>query len=209
MPASPRPGAGGPERIGVFGGTFDPPHVGHLRVAEAAREALGLDRVLWMPAATNPHKQGQAQSPPEHRLAMVRLATADHPAFEVSGLELDRSGASYTVDTLRALAAARPGVDWTLLVGGDSLASFARWREPEAILGLARLAVYPRPGVDLSALPADVLARAAILDAPLLDVSATAIRAMLKAGRSARYLVPDAVLAYADARALYRASGAV
>ena len=196
--------AGGAARVGVLGGTFDPPHIGHLRVAEAARDTLGLDRVLWVPAATNPLKQGRPQTPAAHRLAMVRLATADHEAFEVSDLEVAREGVSYTVDTLRALRDARPGLAWTLLVGGDSLASFARWREPEAILDLAALAVYPRPGADLAGVPSDLLARAKVLDVPLLDVSSTAIRDLLRAGRSVRYLVPDAVRAYAAEHALYR-----
>ena len=191
-------------RVALFGGSFNPPHLGHLALAEAARDEAGLRQVLWMPAATAPHKQGAAMPDGRHRLAMTRRATEDHDAFAVSDLELRRAGVSYTVDTLRTLNAEHTGVEWLLLIGGDSLAQLHTWREPEEILRHAALLVYPRPGADLAVVDPAVMRRATVLDRPLLDVSSTAVRALLSAGRSARYLVPDRVLAYAAEHGLYR-----
>ena len=191
---------------GLFGGSFNPPHVGHLAVAEACAEVAGLDRVLWMPAATPPHKQGDPTlAPAESRLRMVELAIAGNHRFEASGLEITRGQVSYTVDTLRQLH--EEGLDdLALILGGDSLAGFPRWREPEAIAGLARLVVYRRPGdqVDLDALPGWLAARATIVDGPALDVSSTELRARIAAGRTVRYLVPDAVRAVIAAERLYQ-----
>ena len=189
--------------VGIFGGSFDPPHVAHLAVAEAARDRLGLDLVLWIPAATPPHKQGRTMEEAYHRLAMTRLAVAGNPAFAVSGIEAERGGVSYTVETVRALQQAHPGTDFRLLLGGDSLAQFASWREPEEILRRVPLVVYPRPGADLADVAPAVMARATVVDRPLLDPSSTAIRRLLRAGHSARYLVPDAVLAYVAEHGLY------
>ena len=192
-------------RLAVFGGSFNPPHVGHLAVAEAAAEAAGIGRVLWMPAAASPFKQGDpAVVAAEHRLAMTRLAVAGNARFAVDDAEVRRGGVSYTVDTLRALRAAHPEADLALLLGGDSLADFSQWREPEAILALARLIVYRRPGFTEAGVPPEVLARVTFVDAPLIELSGTALRARLAAGRTVRYLVPDAVVAYVEAHGLYR-----
>jgi nicotinate-nucleotide adenylyltransferase len=188
-------------RLGVFGGTFDPPHVGHLALAEWAREALRLDRVLFVPAGTPPHKRRSDLSSATDRLAMTRLAVRGHPAFEVAGLEARRRGPSFTVDTLRALRAAHPGARLVLLIGQDSLAEFETWRDPDAIARLATLAVALRPG----ARRPRARRRVAWLDNPGLDVSSSAIRARVRAGRSVRYLVPDAVAAHIARRGLYRA----
>lgn len=190
-------------RLGLFGGTFDPPHLGHLAIAEHARQQLRLDRVLFMPSGRPPHKRDRALSPAADRLAMTRLAARGNPGFAVSAWEARGDGASYTVDTLRALAARRPGARLVLLIGEDSLEEFATWREPEAIRALAELAVAPRDGgrPRRSRRPARGVVH---LDAPRLDVSSSAIRAALRAGRSARYLVPDPVLAYIERRGLYR-----
>jgi nicotinate-nucleotide adenylyltransferase len=192
-------------RIGLFGGSFNPPHVAHLAVAEAAREQARLDRVIWMPAAASPFKADEAVPASPHRLAMARLATAGNPAFEVSDLEARRGGVSYTVDTVCALAEAYPAASLFLIIGGDSLAGFPRWRQPGEILEHARLVVYRRPGdrLDEADLPAWVLDRATFVDAPRIDLSSSDVRAMLAAGRSARYLVPDAVRAYARENGLY------
>lgn len=185
-------------RAGLFGGSFNPPHVAHLAVAQACADQLGLDRVVWMPAATPPHKpSGPDLATPADRIAMVRLATAGNPRFAVSTHEIDRAGVSYTVDTLHALHAAHPDTTWTLLLGGDSLAAFSTWREPEEIAALADLAVYARPGSD----PTDE--RAAVIEAPALDLSSTQVRGMVRAGRSIRYLVPDAVAVYIADHGLY------
>jgi nicotinate-nucleotide adenylyltransferase len=204
LPDLPIPGS-----LALFGGSFNPPHVAHLAVAEAAAEAAGLERVLWMPAATPPHKQGDpAVAPAEHRRAMTRLAVAGNDRFAVYDGELRRGGVSYTVDTLRALRAEHPGADLVLLLGGDSLADFAAtWREPEAILDMARLVVYRRPGHSEAAVPPWVLEKTRFVDAPLLDLSGTALRARLAAGRTVRYLVPDAVCGYIARHGLYRGMG--
>ena len=192
--------------LGLFGGSFNPPHVGHLAVAAACAEAAGLEAVVWMPAATPPHKLGDASlAPAEARLAMVRAAVAGDPAFRVSDLELRRGadGApSFTVDTLRALRAETDD-EWALVVGGDSLAGFAGWRAPREIVELARLVAYRRPGADLGDVPGWVMDRTTLVDGPALDLSSTELRARLAAGRSVRYLVPDAALAVAAARGLY------
>ena len=196
--------------LGLFGGSFNPPHVGHLAVAEACAEAAGLDRVLWMPAATPPHKQGDPTlAPAADRLAMTRAATRGNPRFEVSDLEVAREGVSYTVDTLRQLWEERPGTDLALVVGGDSAVGFAAWREPQAILDLARLVVYARPGANLTAIPDWVRARSLFVDGPLLEVSSTALRARIADGRTVRYLVPDAVREVVERRGLYRARAGI
>ena len=189
--------------LGLFGGSFNPPHVGHLALAEACAEAAGLDRVLWTPTPDPPHKGAAGLVAAEHRLAMARLATAGNARFAVSDVEFRRPGPHYTVDTLRALRQEHPGAEFALVVGGDSLAAFASWREPEAILSLARLVVYRRPGTDLAGVAPDVLARTTVADGPALDLSATELRARIAAGRSVRYLVPDAVLAYLAEHQLY------
>ena len=191
--------------IGIFGGSFNPPHVGHLAVAEACAEAAGLDRVLFVPAATPPHKRGDSSlAPPSARLAMVEAAVSDNPRFEVSDVEVTRGEVSYTVDTLRQLAVDHE--ELALILGGDSLAGFPTWREPEAIVDLARLVVYRRPvdGVDLAALPDWLAERVTVVEGPLLELSSTELRARLAEGRTVRYLVPDAVRDVIDREGLYR-----
>lgn len=193
--------------LGLFGGSFNPPHVAHLAVAEACAEAAGLDAVWWTPTPDPPHKAGAGLAAPEHRLAMARLAAEGNARFAVSDVEFRRPGPHFTVDTLRALRDERPGDAFALVVGGDSLTAFASWREPEAILETARLVVYRRPGSDLAGVPSWVLARATVVDGPGLDLSGTELRARVAAGRSVRYLVPDAVLEYVREHGLYRTGG--
>ena len=194
-----------PPSVALFGGSFDPPHVGHLAVAAACAEAAGLDRVVWVPAATPPHKTGRLDmAPATDRLALVRAAVAGHDRFRVSASEVERGGTSYTVDTVRAFAERDPDADLALILGGDSLAAFASWREPRAILALARLVVYGRPGADLGAVPPWVAERVTRVDGPLVDLSSTELRDRIRAGRTVRYLVPDAVRAEIAARGLYR-----
>jgi nicotinate-nucleotide adenylyltransferase len=192
------------ERIGMFGGTFDPIHVGHLLLAERAREELGLDHILFVPANVPPHKRsGRLIAPPESRLEMLRLAIAGNPAFEISTHEIDREGVSYTVDTLRHFEAVRPTARFTLLIGGDNAGDFATWRDPEQIVRLASVAVWARPG---SQLPAELLPGVGYhrIDSPLLEISSTDIRSRAAAGRSIRYMVPDAVADYITRHELYR-----
>jgi nicotinate-nucleotide adenylyltransferase len=193
-------------RLGVFGGTFDPPHLGHLAVAECAREQLRLDRVLFVPAGMPPHKARRDLSSIPARLAMTRLAVRGNPAFEVSTVETRRSGPSYMVDTLRALRAARPGVRLYLLVGADSLLDFPRWRAAEEILALATLAVARRPGVRAPRWSATVRARRRVvwLENAGLEVASSDVRARARAARSIRYLVPDPVARFVARHGLYR-----
>ena len=193
---------------GLYGGSFNPPHVGHLAVAQACAEAGALRSVVWMPAATPPHKQGDpALAPARARLAMVAAAVEGNPLFSVSDSEIRRADdqPSYTVHTVRALTAG--GDAWALIVGGDSLAGFAGWHRPREILDHVGLLVYRRPGADLGFVPDWVLDRTTFVDGPALDVSSTEVRAQIASGRSARYLVPDAVRGLIRARGLYGADG--
>ncbi len=206
----------GVRRLGILGGTFDPPHLGHLAVAEEAREVIDLARVLFIPAGRPWQKADRPVTPAELRLAMVERAVEGNPAFLVDRREVERPGPSYTVDTLRELAAAEPaGTELWLIVSTEALASLATWREPEHIMQLARLCVAPRgPEVDAAAavarfessLPA-AAGRLVALDRPRLAISSTEIRERVRAGRSIRYLVPDAVAELVTRYALYRPDG--
>lgn len=188
-------------RLGLLGGSFDPIHLGHLRAAENAREALRLDRVLFVPAARPPHKAGPLAAGWD-RFTMACLATAGQPAFQVSDLELRREPPSYTVDTLERLAAEQPGAELWLIMGSDTLAGVGGWRSAARLFELARLAVVCRPGAEPGPPPAG--ARVDQAGGPALAVSSTQVRELLRAGRSVRYLVPDAVADFAVKRALYR-----
>jgi len=194
-------------RIGLFGGTFDPPHLGHLVLAEWARARLGLDRVVFMPAGTPPHKRGRRLTDAAHRLAMTRLAVRGNPAFSVSGLEARRVGPSFTVDTLQHFHARQPGARLYLLMGADSLADFPSWRGPGEIARLATLVVAARPGPADPAQGAVARGRVVMLDNPLVAISSSALRARARGGRSLRYLVPDAVAAYVARHGMYRRGG--
>lgn len=187
------------EPVGVFGGSFDPPHIGHLIVAEIATETLGLEKVLWVPNRLPPHKAYSAASP-FHRERMVSLAITDNPKFELSRVELERSGPSFMVDTLGLLQEVVEA-ELVLILGSDAYAGFGEWRAPEQIRKLARLAVYPRAGFDIAHLNVD--AGATLVRAPTLDLSSTAIRDRLARAQSVRYQVPDAVLTYISTHRLY------
>lgn len=201
-----------PGSIGVMGGAFDPIHVGHLAVAEEAREVLGLERVLFVPTGSPPHRQA-AIAAPAHRLAMVDAAIAGNPAFEVSRIEIDRAGPSYTLDTIEALVAAevaagrRPNL--VLILSAETFHDLPGWHEPRRILDLARLAVAPRVGHATPDLDwfeerfPGLGDRVTYLDGPRLGVSSSALRARVAAGRSIRYLAPAAVVAHINEHALY------
>jgi nicotinate-nucleotide adenylyltransferase len=202
-----------PGRLGILGGTFDPIHVGHLAVAEEAREALGLERILFVPAAVPPHKLGRAITLAEDRLAMVELAIAHNPAFVASRVEFERGGPSYTVDTLvdldRSERAAGREPDLILVMSAEAFHDLPTWREPARVLQLARLAVAPRDGYP-DAEPGFLARnfpgfedRAIFLDAPRLRLSASDLRERAACGRSLRYLVPDAVATYIGDHDLY------
>jgi nicotinate-nucleotide adenylyltransferase len=189
--------------IGIFGGTFDPPHLGHLIIAEAARAVLALDRVVFVPAGNPPHKSRSDISPGWMRLEMVRRAIASNAAFDVDGRELDRIGLSYTVDTVRELKREHPGDQLVLLIGMDNAVDFESWREPEAIFALADVAALRRPG-DAEALSGTFKDRITMVRSPLIETSSSSIRAAIRAGASVKYLVPDQVLDFIEQHHLYR-----
>ena len=189
-------------RIGVLGGTFDPPHVGHLLAAVDAFEALSLDRLIFVPAAMQPLKTGApARASAEARLEMVRRAVGDDPRFEVSDTEIARGGLSYTVDTLEALARQRPGAELVFILGMDALSSFDKWKSPNRILELASLAVLARSGDHGSS--AD-LSGVTVVGTRRMDVSSSEIRQRIADGKSIRGFVAESVEAYISSENLYR-----
>lgn len=193
--------AGGRERIGILGGTFDPPHVGHLMVAADAFAALRLDRLLLIPSAAPPHKRGRVCASAEQRLAMVRAAVASDPRFQVDDLELRRPGASYSVDTLRALSARHADAELFFIIGVDQLREFESWREPEEVARLARLVVMARGGE--GAPPAGRF-QAQPVPVTRIDLSATELRERVQRGQSIRYFVPDPVIEIIEREGLYK-----
>lgn len=189
-------------RIGLLGGSFDPPHIGHLLAATDAFEALALDRLLFVPASMQPLKAGRAAATPAQRLAMARLLAGDDQRFGVDSIEVDRGGLSYTVDTLTTLAARWPSAELFWLVGADVPRSFAKWRSPDRIVELATIVVLQRTGEvpDLTTMPG----RPRCLATRRIDISSTEVRDRLREGKSIRGFVPDAVAAYIEAERLYR-----
>ena len=210
-------------RIGLLGGSFDPPHNGHLLAAGDAYEALALDRLIFIPASVQPLKAAQATAAPAHRLAMTRLLVDDDARFGLDSIEIDRGGLSYTVDTLSALAVRWPGPEHQLfwLVGADVPRSFAKWREPERIVQLATVVVLERGGepvgqdgqregggshgagssADVGSMPG----RLQVIATRRIDISSTEIRQRVREGRSIRGFVPEAVAGYIAAERLYGA----
>ena len=196
--------------MGVIGGTFDPPHYGHLVLAENARVQLRLDRVLFVLAGQPPHKPDRPITPARHRVAMVEAAIADSPVFSLSRVDLDRPGPHYTVEMLALLQREYPEAELFFLIGGDSLAEFLDWRDPAGIVREARLAVMQRSGwePDLAALERAVPGlreRLVWLDAPYLDIAASDLRRRVREGLPLRYLVPPPVEAYIHRHRLYEA----
>lgn len=201
-------------RLGVLGGTFNPPHLAHLLCASEAADQLGLDRVLLVPAFEPPHKEVTGGTTAEERAALCDLAVAGDDRLAVSRVELERGGRSYSVDTLRALHATHQDTELTFIVGGDMALTLPTWHEPAALLGLARLAVAERSGVArqdivdrLGATLGDVGDRIDFFEMPRLDLSSSEIRRRIADGRSVRYLVPEAVATRIAARGLYREGG--
>jgi len=195
-------------RAGVLGGSFDPVHTGHLGLAETAYEQAGLDRVIYVPAGYQWRKADQQMAPAGDRCEMVRLAIAGHPHFELSTLEVEREGPSYSDVTLEALRKERPRAEFVFILGRDALADLPNWHAPERVLELATLAVAGRPGdggpTVSEALPGGLHGRVIWLDMPPINVSATDIRERVHAGRSIEGLVPEAVREYIAAEMLYR-----
>jgi nicotinate-nucleotide adenylyltransferase len=195
-------------RVGILGGTFNPPHVGHLICASEAYVQLGLDRVIVMPARIPPHKPVEDEPGPQYRLELCRVAVQGDERFEVSDLECKRSGPSYTVDTLVELHAQRPDSEFFLIVGGDIAAGLPSWHQPERVLSLAMLAVAKRRGTSRRAVVEALHAlkggeRARFFRMPRIAISSTMLRDRVRAGQSIRYYVPDAVAAYIERHHLY------
>lgn len=188
-------------RLGLLGGTFDPPHLGHLLIASDACDALALDRVVFIPAAAPPHKPGRVQGTPEQRLAMVRAAISGDPRFAADDMELRRAGPSYTVDTLRALRERHPGAELFFLVGVDQLRELHSWKDPDEVARLATLAVVAREGREV---PPETPYPVLPVQVTRVDVSSTLVRRRVAEGRPIRYLVPEAVREMIEREGLYR-----
>ena len=201
-------------RLGIYGGTFDPVHYGHLILAEQCREQCALDEVWFIPAAVPPHKIGGDISPGEARCEMLELAIAGYSEFQISRMELERDGPSFTVDTLSALQREDATRELFLLIGADSLADFPTWREPARIAELARLVVVNRgeDAPDLSAvedaLGREIVDRIEVVSMPGIDLSATDVRRRVAGGKSIRYMTPRAVEVYVGEHGLYRGGDA-
>ena len=196
-------------RVGILGGTFNPPHIGHLICGQEARRGLRLDRVLLVPARIPPHKPVEHEPGAEHRLALCRLAIGNDERFGVSELELHREGPSYTVDTLAQLRANAPHDELVLILGGDIAAGLADWHRPEGVLALATLAVAKRRGTPRGAVESALAGlaggdRAHFFQMPAIGVSSTMLRRRVRAGQPIRYFVPEPVREYIARHGLYR-----
>jgi nicotinate-nucleotide adenylyltransferase len=187
----------------IFGGTFDPIHVGHLILAECAADALGAREVLFVPACRPPHKGAEALSSARDREEMVRIAVEGNDRFFLSRAEIEREGRSFAIDTIREIARARGCRRPYYFIGADSLADLPGWKSPEAILEEAEVVVAPRPGFDLRSV-SGLVDRVRIIEAPRMEISSTLIRRRVRAGASIRYLVPESVRVYILRENLYR-----
>ena len=197
------------QTIGIFGGTFDPPHIGHLILAAEARAQLGLDRLLWVLTPNPPHKQGQQITPTGHRLAMVKLAISDDPQFELSTIEIDHPDPYYALDTVKMIAELNPGAGLVYVMGGDSLRDLPDWYRPaDFVAACHAIGVMRRPGdsVDLPALEKAIpglRSKVRFVAAPLLDIAAYEIRIRVAENRPFRYFLPPGVCDYVTANRLY------
>jgi|APTNR8051073442_1049403.scaffolds.fasta_scaffold00090_75 nicotinate-nucleotide adenylyltransferase len=200
------------ERVGIFGGSFNPVHTGHLVMAQDALERFGLHKVLWIPAAQPPHKLSQALAPAADRLDMLRLALQDDPRFEVSEEELNRGGVSYTVDTVQRLQTRRPEVQWTLIIGGDTLCELHTWKDIGRLLTLCQIVTVARPGFAADKMDPTLLRLpepwprkllADVITGHRVEIASSELRQRIQRGQSIRYLVPEAVERYIRERRLY------
>lgn len=196
--------------ICLMGGTFDPIHYGHLVVAEEVRQKFKLDRVVFIPAGRPPHKAGQDISEPHHRVNMTLLATASNPYFEVSTLEVERRGLSYTIDTVEAIQRVYEIDRVYFITGADAVLEILTWKEVEKLLSMTTFIAATRPGYDLHnlqgtlhTLPSEIIKKIQPLEVPALSISSSDIRSRVKAGRSIKYLLPEPVEAYIHKNALY------
>jgi nicotinate-nucleotide adenylyltransferase len=198
-------------RVGILGGAFNPPHVGHLVCAQEAVVQLELEKVVFMPVGQAPHREIEHDPGAEPRLEMVELAAGDDGRFETSRMEIDRAGPSYTADTLRDLRSQSPDDELFLILGGDQAAALPRWHEPETVLSLATVAVVERSnwsrnaiGITIGRLPG--AERIRYLDMPVMQISSSSIRRRVREGLPIRYLVPDKVASYIETNGLYGAA---
>lgn len=202
------------KNVGIFGGSFNPLHQGHLIVAEFAAESMNLDLVLFTPVVFPPHKESHDLIPIEHRIAMIEPAIANNERFQLSRADVDRPGPHYSVDTVSIIQADYPHSNLYFVMGGDSFKTFPRWHQPEAIIRICHLAVMRRPSsrpvqrnmheVDMPGLEQ----RTHMIEAPPIGISSTRIREQVQVGKSVRYLVPDNVLHYIHTHHLYQGGGA-
>jgi len=192
------------KRIGFLGGTFDPIHSGHLILAQQLLENFHLDKVIFIPAATPPHKDDESISPSNHRFEMTRAAIEDNPLFQVSDIELKRQGKSYTIDTIRQLKELHPDSDLFLLAGSDILAEFETWKDPEEIFQEIKVIIGVRPGYDKIDSENRFFKKSIIAQIDGLQISSTQIRQKVREGKSIKYLVPLRVEEYVKAGGLYR-----
>jgi nicotinate-nucleotide adenylyltransferase len=196
-------------RIGILGGTFDPPHIGHLILAEYAGQALDLERLLFVPAGDPPHKQSEEKTPVEHRLAMLDCVVRDNPRFYISRIDIDRPGPHYSLDMVKLIAADYPDAELYFVMGGDSFHDLPLWHRPADLIELCQLAVMRRPDEAITpdmhehVLPG-LVKHVVMIDAPLIGVSSTMISERLAAGKTVRYLVGDDILDYIFTHGLYR-----
>lgn len=193
------------KKIGIYGGTFDPIHQGHLIIAQFVLDELNLDKIVFVPAAIPPHKEHQKITDANFRWQMVQLAIESNPAFEASSIELDKNGPSYSIKTIQLLRE-----KWHLtrkqlhfIIGADSLLEMHLWYRPDDIFTLSRVVVVPRPNVDLSSVKPGFKQRVLLIDAPLIQISSSDIREMVRAGRSIQYLVPEKVEQFISENRLY------
>lgn len=190
-------------KIGVFGGSFNPIHMGHLIIAEEARWQCDLETVLFIVTAHPPHKK-EPRVDAESRFKMVEMAIDNEPDFRPSRIEIDRGGNSYTEETLKELQAAYPGADLYLIVGADSVLDFSAWKNPEAVIDMSHVVVVPRPGFDLSQMEPSLRAKVRVLEGPAVEISSTMIRQRLRENKTVRFLIPDKVERYIQEQRLYR-----
>ncbi len=198
------------KQIGIMGGTFDPPHLGHLMIAEQMREALNLDQVRFLPNGQISYKETSRMTTPKQRLEMVRLAIQGHPAFTIDTTEIDWIGTTYTYQTMEWLTQKEPEAEFTFLMGADSLDYMERWKYPQRIFRCCKIAAVLRPGFSLKQmqekqkeLESRFGARITLVESPQILISSTELRQRLKDGKSVRYLVPEAVDAYIKEHGLY------
>jgi len=194
--------------IGIMGGTFDPIHYGHLIIADEARQQFGLEKVVFVPAGQPPHKKEYKVSSAEHRYAMTVIATASHPDFICSRIEMDRAGPSYSIDTIREVRNAYPGYQVYFITGADAIAEILTWHEHARLKSLCKFIAATRPGYDLEELrhrlPADYVDQIVFLEVPGVYISSTELRERIATGRSIKFMVPEAVESYIAKNGLYK-----